>query len=59
MAERLDELGGRNGRVGDWVPTECGPRILPDTPDRMCTVGDGLPLPSSLKVERAAAPALD
>ena len=41
--------------TGDWVPTECGPRILPDTPDRVCTAGDGLPLPPSPKVKRAVA----
>jgi hypothetical protein len=43
---------------GGWVPTECGPRILPDTPDRVCTAGDGLPLPPSPKVKRGRRPHL-
>src|SRR4051812_38039250 len=46
----------RNGRDGDWVPTECGPRILPDTPDRVCTAGDGLPLPPSPNLKRDRRP---
>jgi hypothetical protein len=59
MAERLDEPGEEWQGDGDWVPTEYGPRILPDTPDRVCTVGDGLPLPSSPNVKRGRRTALD